>query len=81
MSDEFVTLKLPRFFVGQILDALIVRAESWENTKIYLSDGVIVDTDNSYIEECDDETEARQIETFYCEIIKEIETQLTAQSK
>ncbi|MFZ0033404.1 MAG: hypothetical protein WAK60_00255 [Sedimentisphaerales bacterium] len=81
MSDEFVTLKLPKLFVGQILDGLRIRAESWEQTKIYLSDGVIVDSDEPYIEECDDEAEARQIETFYREIIKEIETQLDAQSK
>lgn len=81
MSDEFVTLNLPKLFVGQILDGLRIRAESWEQTKIYLSDGVIVDPDEPYIEECDDEAEARQIETFYREIIKEIETQLDAQSK
>jgi hypothetical protein len=81
MSGKFVTLKLPMLFVGQILDGLRIRAESWEHTKIYLSDGVVVDPDNPYIEECSDETEARQIETFYKEIIKEIETQLDAQSK
>ena len=79
MSDEFVTLKLPKLFVGQMLDGLRIRAESWERTKIYLSDGII-DSDDPYIEECNDETEARQIETLYREIIKEIETQLDAQS-
>jgi hypothetical protein len=81
MSDGFVTLKLPELFVGQILDGLRIRADSWEHTKIYLSDGVIVDPDDPCIEECSDETEARQIETLYREIIKEIETQLDAQSK
>ena len=81
MSDEFVTLKLPKLFVGQMLDGLSINAENWERTKIYLSDGVIVDPDYPYVEECDDETEARQIETFYREIIKEIEIQLSAQSK
>jgi hypothetical protein len=81
MSDEFVTLKLPKLFVGQLLDGLIIRTESWERTKNYLSDGVLDDWDNPYVEECDDEIEARQIEVFYREIIKEIETQLAAQSK
>ena len=81
MSDEFVTLKLPKLFVGQMLDGLRIRAESWEHTKIYLSDGIVVDPDNPYVEECNDEAEARQIETLYREIIKEIETQLVAQSK
>ncbi len=81
MSDEFVTLKLPKFFVGQMLDSLRNRADSWEHTKNYLSDGGIVDPDYPYIEECNDEIEARQIETFYREIIKEIENQLDAQSK
>ena len=81
MSDEFVTLKLPRLFIRQMLDGLSINAENWERTKIYLSDGVIVDLDYPYVEECDDEMEARQIETFYREIIKEIEIQLTAQSK
>ncbi len=81
MPDEFVTLKLPKVFVGQILDGLRIRAESWERTKIYFSDGVIVDPDDPYIEECNDEVEARQIESYYKEIVKEIETQLEAQSK
>jgi hypothetical protein len=81
MPEEFVTLKLPKNFVGQMLDGLRIRAESWEHTKIYLSDGVVVDPDNPYVEECNDETEAGQIEAFYREIIKEIETQLEAQSK
>jgi hypothetical protein len=79
MSDEFVTLRLPRLFVGQILDSLSISAENWENTKIYLSDGIIADPDNPIIQECSDEAEARQIETFYREIIKEIETQLHEQ--
>jgi hypothetical protein len=81
MSDEFVILKLPRLFVKQMLHSLSINAENWEYTKIYLSDGVIVDPDYPYVEECNDEIEARQIETFYREIIKEIEIQLSAQSK
>ena len=75
-----IGIKLPKLFVGQMLDGLRIRAESWERTKIYLSDGVI-DPDDPYVEECNDETEAGQIEAFYREIIKEIETQLDAQSK
>jgi hypothetical protein len=79
MSDEFVTLKLPKLFVGQMLDGLQIRAESWERTKVYLADGVI-DPDEPYIEECSDENEAEQIANFYREIITEIETQLEEQS-
>jgi hypothetical protein len=80
MSDEFVTLMLPKLFVGQMLDGLRIRAESWERTKDYLSDGVI-DPDDPYIEECNDENEAEQIANFYREIIKAIETQLKSQPK
>ena len=61
MSGKFVTLKLPMLFVGQLLDGLRIRAESWEHTKLYLSDGIVVDPDNPYVEECNDEAEARQI--------------------
>lgn len=80
MPDDFVTLKLPVLFVGQMLDGLRIRAESWERTKDYLADGVI-DPDDPCVEECNDENEAEQIANFYREIIKEIETQLAAQSK
>ena len=80
MSEKSVTLKLPELFVGQMLDGLRIRAESWERTKDYLADGVI-DPDDPYIEECSDENEAQQIANFYREIIKEIEIQLSAQSE
>jgi hypothetical protein len=79
MSEKFVTLKLSELFVGQMLDGLRIRAESWERTKEYLADGVI-DSDDPYVEECSDENEAEQIANFYKEIIKEIENQLKEQS-
>jgi hypothetical protein len=80
MSDELVILKLPRLFVENILDGLRINAENWDRTKIYLSYGVIVDPDDPFVEECNDEMEASQIEAFYRQIIREIEIQLAKQS-
>jgi hypothetical protein len=80
MPKDIITLKLPSLFVGQMLDGLRIRAESWENTKTYLEDGVIADLDNPCVEDCSNPHEAEQIAALYRKIIKEIETQLESQS-
>lgn len=77
--DEIVVLKLSRNFVGQILDCLEVAIEDWQRTKIYYEDGVI-DPDEPYVRECNDASEAEQIENFYREIKADIEKQLKEQS-
>jgi len=76
---EIVILKLPRNFVGQLLDCLEVNIEDWNRTKIYLEDGDI-DPDEPYVRECGNAKEAEQIENFYKGIKAQIEIQLTEQS-
>jgi hypothetical protein len=73
-----VTLKLPRLFVGQVLDCLQIAVEDWERTKVYLESGY-VDPDEPYVRECSDAREAQQIEKFYRRIIEKIERQLDKQ--
>ena len=76
--DRIITLKLPRLFVGQLLDCLHIAVEDWERTKIYHESGY-VDPDEPYVRECNDAHEAEQIEKFYRRIIEKIERQLKRQ--
>ena len=77
MKREFV-LKLNSVHVGQILDGLRIRAESWRNTEIYMRDGY--HSDDSFIcEECTSEYEAEQITELYESIVATIEQQVADQ--
>lgn len=77
---KIVSLKLPRLFVGQLLDCLNIAVEDWERTKIYHETGY-VDPDEPHIRECSDEHEAGQIANYYRQIISEIEKQLGKQKQ
>jgi hypothetical protein len=68
-----ITLTMPSLMVGQILDALYMRMESWEYTEEYLNTGHA--REPYCIEECSNPDEARQIADYYKEIIKSIEEQ------
>lgn len=71
--DKNITLTLPSLMVGQILDALYMRLETWEYTEEYLNTG---HAHEPYcIEECSNPYEAHQIADYYKEIIKSIEKQ------
>ena len=76
--DKIVELKLPSLFVGQLLDCLRITAEDWNRTKLYHESGY-VDPEEPYIRECSDAYEAEQIESYYNQIIVEIEKQLDKQ--
>lgn len=76
--DRIVTLKLPRLFVGQILDCISIAIEDWHRTKLYHESGYI-DPDEPNIRECNDAHEAAQIENYYRQILAEIEKQLDHQ--
>lgn len=77
MKRDFV-LKLNSVHVGQMLDGLRIRAESWRNTEIYMRDGY--HPDQSFIcEECGSEYEAEQIAEQYESIISTIEQQVAEQ--
>jgi len=63
--------------LGQLLDGLEKRAESWERTAEYLRSGYI---DGDYIvEECSKPEEADGIAAHYRSIIVKIQTQMEAQ--
>ena len=63
MMEKFVTLRLPRNDVGQIIDGLTERMIIWKTTEEYL------EMDFSHlgdiVEECSDPEEARFISQHY----------------
>ena len=68
MFEKSVILKLSRDDVGQIIDGVCVRRDSWRKTQNYL-EGKTVDGD---IEECSDSNEACCIADNYDRIINSI---------
>jgi len=71
--DENIVLTLPALAVGQILDALYIRLETWEYTEEYLNTGYVHEP--YCIEECSNADEARRIADYYKDIIESIEKQ------
>ena len=71
--DENIVLTLPALAVGQILDALYIRLETWEYTEEYLNTGYVHEP--YCIEECSNADEARRIADYYKNIIESIEKQ------
>jgi len=76
--EKSVTLVLDKNDVGQILDALIERAEVWKKTADYLSGGSV--DEEFVVEECRDEDEAREIAERYAAIIDSIRNQMISQA-
>ncbi len=64
--------------LGQLLDGLRIRAESWAKTSDYLESGFSAD-DSFVCEECSDPHEARRIAQHYEKIITNIEAQVEKQ--
>ena len=77
MGKQF-HLTLDSLDVGQILDGLQSRQESWANTAIYLRDGYFPD-DAFVCEECSHADEAQKIANHYQRIIDAVERQVAAQ--
>ncbi len=77
MGKEF-QIKIDDLDLGQILDGLRSRQESWKNTAIYLRDGFFPD-DAFVCEECSDPDEAERIASHYERIIRSIEQQVDQQ--
>lgn len=65
---------------GQLLDGLEIRAESWRRTAEYLRTEEMPDGEFFIIEECCDEDEAKELAAHYEAIIKNIRSQMEAQS-
>lgn len=71
-------LTLDSLDVGQIVDGLRSRQESWANTAIFLRDDYF--PGEAFIcEECSDPHEAQRIADYYQRIIIGIEEQIDAQ--
>ena len=69
--DKTITLKLPRLFVGQILDVLRMEQETWVYTENYFLGGPL-DMDR-LIKEDSTAEEARKMVEYYQDIIDEVE--------
>jgi hypothetical protein len=67
--------KLDRVDLGQVLDGLRCRRQSWANTAIYLHDEYFPD-ESFLCEECSDANEAQTIADIYQRIITTIEGQI-----
>ncbi len=73
MSKTYL-IRLEENDLGQILDGLRAREESWRKTADYFRSGY--NPDGSFaIEACNDEYEADRIAEFYSRIIREVECQ------
>lgn len=66
--------------LGQLLDGLQVRAESWERTAEYLRTGAMPTGEFFLVEECSKPEEADDIAEHYRSIIRKIQNQMEAQS-
>jgi hypothetical protein len=71
-------IRIDGFDLGQLLDGLRIRAESWRKTADYLESGFTAD-DTFICEECDDVEEATKIADHYDRIIALIERQVQEQ--
>ena len=79
MGKEF-HFTLEGFDIGQILDGLRCRQESWANTAIYLRDDYFPN-ESFLCEECSDSDEAQKIADHYQRIISAIEQQIDEQGR
>jgi len=67
-------LRLDENDLGQIMEGLQAREESWRRTADYFRSGYNPD-DSFVIEECNGEYEANQIALFYARILRNLERQ------
>lgn len=67
--------------LGQVIDALESRAQSWETTAEYLRSGDISQEEGCVVEECSGEQEAERIAKHYQQILQEIRAQVLTQSR
>ena len=77
MAKRF-TIVLDSVDVGQMLDSLESRADSWRKTAAFMETGYSGD-DSFICEECTDADEATQIAKHFAAIAASIEQQVTAQ--
>lgn len=73
MSKTYL-IRLEENDLGQIIEGLQAREESWRKTADYFRSGFNTD-DDFVIEPCNDEHEADRIAQFYSRIIRDLERQ------
>jgi hypothetical protein len=73
------TIQLDNRDLGQLLEGLETRAESWERTATYLHTQRTPDGELFVIEECSKPEEADDIAKHYRNIIRKIRQQMEAQ--
>lgn len=66
--------------LGQLLDGLETRAESWQRTAEYLRAETLPEGEFFLVEECSKPEEADDIAKQYRSIIQKIQSQMEAQS-
>ncbi len=71
-------ISLDSLDVGQLLDGLRGRADSWQKTAEFLESGYVAD-DSFICEECSDANEATQIAEHYRSLVLSIEQQVDEQ--
>jgi hypothetical protein len=71
------TIQLDSLDLGQLLDGLELRAESWERTGEYLRSGYV--EGDFIVEECSKPEEADDIAAHYRSIVTKIRQQMEAQ--
>ena len=72
-------IELDELDLGQLLDGLEARAESWERTADYLRTDQMPDGELFIIEECSDADEADGIAKHFRSIVGKISTQMEGQ--
>ena len=77
MGKEF-QIKIDSLDLGQVLDGLRARQQSWKNTAIFLRDDYFPD-DSFVCEQCSDPDEAEKIASHYERIIRSVEQQIDQQ--
>lgn len=77
MGKEF-RIKIDSVDLGQILDGLQARQQSWKNTAIFLRDDYFPD-EAFMCEQCSDPDEAERIANHYERIIRSIKQQIDQQ--
>lgn len=78
MANQY-RIELEELDLGQLLDGLEIRAESWRHTAEYLRAGELLEGEVFMIEECSDEEEADEVAAHYEAIIQKIRSQIEAQ--
>lgn len=74
--DRVYRIELDALDMGQLLDGLEIRTESWEQTADFFRTGQMPGTEFFMIEECRDAEEADGIARHYRSIIHKIRKQM-----